>query len=574
MNKKRQRVYVAAAAAMAILTATAEDLRTEVVVERTVEPQERAATRLSGVVPDMVTRSVTPTQLSYAEYSYASELTALIARLDPARYSSIPARSPYRGYAAIGYFPLLNIGATAGYRIIDNDKTTLGLHAQYSGSQYDGYADAGGTKPKVKNHSVGVTADFSHHFSAVSALGIGADFGYTALGNPLYGADYKQNVTRFDATAAWTSQVGRVGYGVNAGVGVMGFSKDMPLAAYGAGVSAPGVSETRISGGAGVAYLSAKGQPIAGVKLSADFVSSDDALPTYYGEASAAAVQRPTLGVISLTPYYKLKYQRFTASLGAKIDISTGGEGKKFHVAPDVVLGLDAASQCGVYVRLGGGEHLNTLRSLYDYTPYMPSAWVYGRSHVPVTIDAGINIGRFGGFGVELKGGYAVANDWLMPIMAFGEGVTPMFASVNLKGFHYGARLSYEHKRYFEAYASVEGAPQKYDRGYYLWRDRAKIVVSGGVTVHPIERLDIKVDYNYRGSRRIYSATPGEMSAGTPKTEELGSVSELSLGATYKINEKVTVYARGENILGHRYDIYPGLPSAGVHGLAGVSLKF
>ena len=64
------------------------------------------------------------------------------------------------------------------------------------------------------------------------------------------------------------------------------------------------------------------------------------------------------------------------------------------------------------------------------------------------------------------------------------------------------------------------------------------------------------------------------MSAGTPKTEELGSVSELSLGATYKINEKVTVYARGENILGHRYDIYPGLPSAGVHGLAGVSLKF
>ena len=59
---------MAAAAAMAILTATAEDLRTEVVVERTVEPQERAATRLSGVVPDMVTRSVTPTQLSYAEY--------------------------------------------------------------------------------------------------------------------------------------------------------------------------------------------------------------------------------------------------------------------------------------------------------------------------------------------------------------------------------------------------------------------------------------------------------------------------------------------------------------------------
>lgn len=559
---------------LAALTSGAEDLKTEIVVDRSIVPAERAATRLNSVMPDILSMQIRPVELAFTEYTSASELTASITRLDPATYPGLPGLTPYRGYAAVGYFPIFELGASAGYRFINTERTRLGAWIQYDGTSYDGYADIDGEKPKVKDNTVTVGADFGQLFGKASLLNVGADYTYAALANPLYGNDYTQSINIFDARASWQSQTNRVAYKAGAEFRLFDFGKDMPLAAYGSDAAAPGANENRFTVTAGATYNDNTGQPIVGLDIKADFLHSGNGLTAGWSDAKAAKPEWPTLGVISLTPYYSIKYDALAAKIGLNVDLSTGGNDKRFHIAPDVIVSLAPASQFAVYARVGGGEHLNSLRSLYEYTPFIPSAWVYGRSHLPITVDAGFNIGPFKGAAIELFGGYAVANDWLMPMLAFGKETTPMFSPVSMKGFHFGARLSYTYGRYVTVRASIEGAPQKYDRGYYRWRDRAKMVVGAGATVHPIESIDIDIDYSYRAKRRIYSATPDEYASGNAVAESLGDANDLSIGAAYRITEPFTVFARGENILNRRYDIFPGLPSNGVHGLVGVTYKF
>ena len=57
-------------------------------------------------------------------------------------------------------------------------------------------------------------------------------------------------------------------------------------------------------------------------------------------------------------------------------------------------------------------------------------------------------------------------------------------------------------------------------------------------------------------------------------TASLGCVSDLGAGATYGITPAIDVFARVDNILGRRHMLLPGIESRGLHGLAGVQLKF
>lgn len=84
---------------------------------------------------------------------------------------------------------------------------------------------------------------------------------------------------------------------------------------------------------------------------------------------------------------------------------------------------------------------LNTLEDLYAYTPYMSGAYGYDMSSIPVTVDAGINMGPFSGFSIALELGGASANEWLMPAMANGANCYEM---TKVAGIHYRAALAWD----------------------------------------------------------------------------------------------------------------------------------
>ncbi|MDE5554432.1 MAG: hypothetical protein K2J10_04535 [Muribaculaceae bacterium] len=563
----------------AMLNASAKDLKTEITVDRTIVPVEREATRLGSLTPQLLSSPVTMRRLSLADYTDPAAITRSASTLNPAAYADTFALSPYRGYASLGYFPVFNLGASAGYKFIDNSRTRLGAWLQYDGYSYKPY-DEKVSDGKYTNNAITVGASLAQRVGSQSSVGARIGYTYGSVGLPSNFENNSQNANIFDADLSWWSRTRLIGYRLIAGFSHFGYGKDnyfdktifsdIPNRA----LTVKAASENRFNFNGGLAFFGSSVSPRGGIDVSADFVSRKNGIeltPENYQPISDG-----TLGIMSLTPYFTFHNGRMHGRVGVKVDLSVGGEGKKFHVAPDVMLDWNVTNQFAIYAKISGGEHLNTLRSLYDYCPFVGGVWQYQRSNVPVTADLGFNIGPFTGFSAKIFGGYAKANNWLMPQFSL-LGMTSSstsgpiieqtnYGAYNLEGWHAGVGLSYDWRSKVKAELTAETASNDTEKAYYLWRDRAKYVINASVEVRPISALKIGVGYELRTDRHNY------MNGVTPI--ELKSLSNLTLGASYEISNQLTVFARGENLLNRHYNLVTDIQAQGLKGLLGLSYKF
>ena len=590
MNKTMTTLRSIAAIALsaAALASQAKDLKTEITVDRTIVPVEREATRLGSLTPQLLSSPVTMRRLSLADYTNPAEITRSASTLEPAAYGETFVLSPYKGYAALGYFPTFNIGASAGYKFIDNSRTRLGAWLQYDGYSYKPSGD-GDSNGNYGNNTVSVGASLDQRVGSKSSLGVHAAYTFADLRLPDEFLNNRQNVNAFDADLSWWSRAGLVGYHAKASFSHFGYGKDMTLNIADENpdgyIATPykAASENRFNFNGGIGFFGSSVAPRGGIEVSADFISRSNGLETIAKETRpdyfvnfAAPIAAGTLGIVSVTPYYAFHSGRLHGRIGAKIDLSVGGEGKKFHIAPAVMLDWNVASQLAIYARINGGEQLNSLRSLYDYCPFVGGLWQYQRSHVPVTADLGFNIGSFKGLSARLFGGYAIANDWLMP--QFAEINTPSsqtlgltnYGAYDLKGWHAGIGFSYDWRSIVKADLSAETASNDETKAYYLWRDRAKYGINASVEAKPIKALKIAVGYQLRTDRHNYFNVKDEIF----QPIDLKSVSDLSVSASYAVTDAFTVFARGENLLNRRYFLVTAIQSQGIKGLIGVSYKF
>lgn len=587
------RIAALSALSAIVMSAAAKDLKTEITVDRTIVPVEREAVRPGSLTPQLLSSPVKMRRLSIADYTNPAEITRSASTLEPAAYGETLALSPYRGYASLGYFPIFNLGASAGYKFVDTDRTRFGAWLQYDGYSYKphGYDNNEG---HYSNNTVSVGASLDQRVGSKSSFGARVGYSFASLGLPDIYMNNKQNVNNFDADLSWWSRAGLVGYHIKAGFSHFGYGKNILLSQQDVSTSeiiltdpysAKAAAENRFLVNGGIGFFGSSATPRGGIEVSADFISRSNGYEqhsmTYAADGNIvsrayfAPISDGTLGVISLTPYYAFHSGRIHGRIGAKIDLSVGGEGKKFHIAPAVMLDWNVASQLAVYALINGGEHLNSLRSIYDYCPFVGGLWQYQRSHIPVTADLGLNIGPFKGFSARLFGGFAKANDWLMPQFTVLQSRDDLltfsgtnYGAYDLKGWHAGIGLSYQWRSIVKADVSAETASNGSDKAFYLWRDRAKYVINASVEVRPISALKLAAGYELRTDRHNYYTEMIDYAI------DLKSVSDLRFEASYDINDALTIFARGENLLNRRYNIVSDIQSQGIRGLVGAAYKF
>ncbi|MDE6097516.1 MAG: hypothetical protein K2G24_01365 [Muribaculaceae bacterium] len=532
--------YMAALAA-AILApfAMAQDITTEISVDRTIVPEQRSAERPALFVPSVSLPQVELTPLSLHEYLKASELTTILPVLEPAGYADTIAVSPYRGYAALGYFPVYNLGASAGYRFISNHNTRLGAWLQFDGNSYKGRDASDGLT--FSNNTLNIGADFNRMFKA-GHLAVGAEYMYGRTGIPTEGDGYHRNVSQVKTDAAWWGRAFGIAYHAGFEFEHFGFHNYFGEQRYTAEMGA---------------IIGNNGKPGGGIELKGDFLSCGN-------------------GLVTAEPYYTYRNEKFLAHVGLKLDIATGTRPNvmdyspsRFHVAPDVTVAWTPSGFFAMEARVTGGSRLNTAAGYYDYCYYMTPQEMLPYSNVPVDAMLSIAGGPVAGVSLRLFGGYSMADDWLMPsgikLGTQAPLAVNLFAPVDLRGWLAGVGVGYRWRDMVEFEATAQMAPRQSDRGYYRWLDRARYVVDANVKVTPTDRLDIEAGYEFRGGRTTYVG---------PQPLSLGNKSSLNLGAAYRVDDRLSVWLRGENLLGHRYDLLVGLPSQGIKGLAGVSYKF
>ncbi len=597
IQMKKHIIYSAVAATLCTPAALAQTLSQEVLINREITPVERPAARPTWVNPYILTPRVQSKPLSPAEYVEASEITRTLPPLEAVAWADSVMRSPYRGYASLGYFPAFNLGMAAGYRLVHNNKVDAGAHVSYDGSTWTGFKDA---ENKYSRHRFGLGGDVAARF-APGTLTANFDYAWSSTGAAYYPGYYDRGTQGLNAvalSAKWqpSADVTRTfGWNLAGDLDYGGFTYNMTKALPLFNTHTPAtfdfVPAKDLTVGLSSDLAAKFGRHSVGLGVGARFRRVNrftdlepqkfysTSLDKEYGATIPSDCGASTLGVFTLRPAYNYKKNNITARLGIRFDINTGGFIHGVHVAPDIDLQWAPSQRFAAYVRAVGGEVMNTNSQLWDRDPWMAGAFTMERSHVNADIEVGFTFGSYRGFWATVSGGWSSVGNWVRPVLI--EGANTWANMGSFSGVNFGVEAGYAFRNLFTVTGTAKGASHG---KYYRWDDNAKWVFDVTAKVRPISHLQIELGYSARVDRRGYildivlAGQPGATGPGSayyrPEHTALGDATNLHLGAEYEISRALSVFLKAENLLNHHHYITTNIRSQGVHGLAGLQLKF
>lgn len=582
MNKK----FACLALGLTIISAgaSAQGLHKEINVDQKIDPIKRDASRIN-ILPSLQLPALSNSQLPFSDRVVTSRLSDSSPTLAPLAFGDKLSISPYRGYVSLGLgTPKFIADFSAGYRIIDSERSHLNIWSQYCGDIYSSTNLDGNGNTTWNDHSATIGLDLHQKIRQNAALtaGLNYEFGHHTV--PYLGSDhFGQNTSRVNADMAFSSKNSGLDFDAAIRYRHFGFyhlsDSESLRQDFESKVTGKTVRQNLFGATLGASLPFSENSAL-NLDIDADFLCTGlHDRPTYpYSSIENLAISdSETTGIFAITPYYSLQSSTVSATIGAKLNISTGND-KTFHFAPEVAFAWTPSQVFGFEAKLKGGSYINPVSELYDVSPYLSPYMAYRPSHIPYALDARMSVGPFFGAYLEIFGGYAKASNWLMPVYSESYPGYGIFENTTLTAWHAGAAIGYDYRDVFSVRASYETAPNDYDHSLYEWRDRARHVFNAQLGVRPFKPLSVTLGWEFRAGRRIYGFAPsnpsGLFDVYIPEATSLGCVSDLSLGATYTFTEQFSVFARGGNLLNRRYRYIGMRTSQGINGMIGASLKF
>lgn len=181
-----------------------QGLHKEINVEQEIVPVKRDAARIT-ILPTLQLPAVSKPQLAFSNRVVTTRVPNAISTLEPVAYGENLFSSPYRGYVALGLgAPLFNGAFSAGYRILDTDRTRLSAWGQYDGDIYTQKTDK--RKEYWRDHSASLGVDLHQAIGSKSFLNAGVDYTYGYHTIPSAWDSFSQSISRFNLSALYTSR--------------------------------------------------------------------------------------------------------------------------------------------------------------------------------------------------------------------------------------------------------------------------------------------------------------------------------------------------------------------------------
>lgn len=545
------------------IAATAQDLTTEITVDRTVVTDLPAAAPLASVFPATPDGNGNVFPLKPTQYMQWADFQSAALDVNSPIYTGFNPGPDYRGYAMAGYFPAYNAKAEVGYSAIKNRDSHLGASLGFDGYsyKYDGN--------KTLNSTFRAKIDGFHRFSSGTVFAAQADYFYSKLQN--FGADCGA-----DGFCLWAGLYNQKRFRVRAGFDYFGMNDAIAVDVYDNYFGKPRDMRFSVNG----AYILALGEKTDldfGVK--ADVLNRNDVQDSFTktGDYSFTAY------LFELNPALRYDSGNFKAHVGVRLGMAHNTTSGKYSLAPDVTLVWTPSGIVDVYARADGGHEMRGLRWQYDVSPFSLSPGAECMSKSPVNARAGINLRPLSGLQVGLFAGYSSWRN--VPVFmrynsweSIGNFIRlpSNYDYIDLKGANYGFEASYDVSQWGRV--AVDGT--FYSEGDPTMADRAKVVLDARLTVRPVDKLTIDVDYRLRSSRRYIAINCIHNNGDDTYVYEhdgdvsLNDVSDFGVKGTYEITPQFSAFLRLDNVFGKRYQILPDFYSRTIHGLVGVSYVF
>lgn len=596
---------------MAATSAGAQDLNKEITIDRDIVPAQRAAAR-PVVFPSVIPPSLTPVTLTMGETDRPVGITPGISPYEPAADNGAFPVTPWRGYADLGYFPLADIGLSAGYAIIDKEATRLDIWLQ---ADHRSYKSPDGHPLKVtrwedfswKTLDIAGGVKFSQRFGRHNLLKVTTDLGYSTTSVPDLWHNREGVTTDLPADAAPSRSLGnfrwhidgmftgrageRITYAVGAGFGLFNNrSQQLMMSVPDDNTLPKTVNQTSARLDASLRHQTT-GNVALGIKVEGEMLSYSSFLtPALMGAAIAdREIIIPggkTLAQIDFIPAVEYNGGSFYGKAGARLGLSVNS-GSSFHIAPDILVGVNPSASFGAWVKLRGGVQGNSLEDLFFRSRYADPRLAYDLSNVAFTGQLGVRVGPFKGASLTLTADYAAANDWLMPLQVedHAGNLYNLFAPSKIRAIKFGAEIAWQYRSLLTLALSYECNPGDGDNHAWLyWADRARHVAGASLSVTPISPLTIDLGFTARLDRREWMESAGGMEQINDQdyilnqpyatSHKLGDLTNLWAGASWRFTPSLTVFARFDNILSKRAQLVFGVPNQGFTGLFGLGYKF
>lgn len=517
----------------ALATMRAEDIDTEIKIEREVVPEERAASRLH-LLPTLSLPPVSASRLTPNFTSGTVTTDPYLTLLSPAAFATTAPDNRQRGYLDLGFGPAYNLTASAGYRFINNETTSARAWLQFNGSKFHR------SGLSLHRNTGTVAAEALHRVaSAGGTLKAHIDLGFGSWNNPVTAPDKNTSDLQANVMVGWKAESGSIAYGFGAAYRLTSM-----------GVVADALTEN-------------------GADIDAEFQWSFNDRSSWGLDAAFSATAQSqgvgTKGIVAFKPFYRYTTGPLTAKLGAGINGSFGSMSfnKEWTVGPDVDIAWSPAASFTLWGHAQSGFQANTLAELLGYTLYIDPAQAFAPAKCNIDWTAGITLGPWRGAAVSLYYRYNSTDGLVAPDPDGG------FLTRKARGAMAGVRADYRWRTAVDFHALLEWAPKGSDgnrsRMFAPWLDGARCRFDGTVDVHPIKPLTLTLGYEVRTARRA-ADNYGSTSA-------LGTYSNLHARISYAFNSSWGVWLEGENLLGKRYLTLPGIPAQGARGMLGITYK-
>lgn len=548
-------------AVLCAYTASAQNLSTEITVERTVDTDLPAASAMLSVTPTPAPMPEHRFTLNPVQYNTASEFTPAAPGMDAPLLTGIEPDNAHRGYLWGGYFPVYNLGVAAGYRLIDSRDTRLNASARFNGLSYSN-ANTFGYNP-VRSNTIGIGADFAHRLSSSTSVSASASYMYAAQRRPLLMDGINdQDINGAEISAAVTHD-GAIGWHASAAYSYFGLTKDIELSPE---VVTPPASDSRLRIDGGISLpLSKPARHTFDLDVAFDLLKAKG---TVWADGLVPITpEHTTTGIFTINPKLHFAPGRLRIKLGVRADAGINAPGKRFRIAPDASIAYVPSGAFAAYITFTGGESYSTLRKQYEWCEFAPGSTASLMTYTPVDARLGFNFRAAHNLSAGIFAGYAVGRGVPMTALVSADKVShSTFISVNMSGWTIGADITYTPHRSTDIIIEGRFFPDSCNPANL---DRAKTSLKATVKVRPISPLAVEASYNLRSGRKYF-----HLSDLGSTDVNMRNISDLSVRASYALSETLGVFVAVENILGRRALLLPGIEQQGVHGLVGAQIRF
>lgn len=545
------------------------DLKKEVKVRTNFKPKIKKAKRI-GEMPNVADTLSFKKRFDYSIRSKSLNVKFKPGSIKAAKMTNAPLKKVHGHSFDLAAGNYATLFADYRYNNLNSKKTDFGLHLQhYSSSGKLELENGSKVKPDWNEFLAEV---YGNHYLNDAKLSSRIFFKHKSFN--YYGSPLSDDIS--DMTDIFDEDNQRYNH-VGAEASYETLNKDAKNLTYKLGVELEyftdkyNVSEIDM-GVNGIAELKT-GDGLFSLESSLNFIQTNNLV--YWSSGLTDHDVNSTLWVVN--PSYSLTVGNFNMRLGVKAQSILGND-SEFKLYPDVKFNLVLVDQVlDMFAGLDGNLDLNTIRSISNSNPFVHTGLDVANTSTNYRIYGGLKTRISSNSNALLSVEYANVDDQYFFSMA-NEAVSPQGELP--AQLHYSNKYAvvYDNLSKLSFTGEVDLQVNK-ELNLYALAKYTHYSLDGLEEAWNMPNLEVETKANYRftdqwlfNARLLFVGERNVMTDG--KLAKLDALADFGLGAEYKWNDILSVYANVNNIFDAESYLWHGYPSQGINGMIGLKLIF